>query len=264
MPLEIKCESCGKRYRVDEKFAGKRVKCRNCGASIAVVAEGDDEQDLSALSAASMAGESMGESVSSFVGAPAQFDRSPAREDEGDEQGDEAPLPGGFGAAIRAARSRSDSRRFRLLAYPGAKVVDQALPWLIGAACLIPIIWQGIAHAMASAPAWITFTHFGLIFLLFLVLIVPATTRGIRMAGEMLHFQLPDSAGWRTLGVFSLPFALAALFYWQIEGMSGLIFGLAVGILLVGPLLLVVLQLHWVEAVVAWMMGAQVRNSDGG
>ena len=259
MPLEIKCESCQKRYRVDERFAGKKVKCRNCGAIISVQSNNDDEPDLASLSAAGMAHDAEGESISSFVGVP-HIERpaaAPPRQDDEEESADDSEaLPAGFGAALKMARSRDGVRRFRLLSYPGVQAVDVAMPWVIGALCLIPVLWQGVNIARAASPAWITFTQFGLTLLLFLVVIVPATTRGLRVAANMLHFELPDSAGWRTLGVYSLPFALAAIFYWQIEGMAGLIFGLAVGVLLVGPLLLVVMQLHWVEAVVAWMMGS--------
>lgn len=264
MPLEIKCESCAKRYRVDEGFAGKRVKCRDCGAVISVPA--DTEPDLSAPSSIAIPQDTEGESLSSYAGAyagaQAPTDRPIAASGRDDGHHDESdrnksePLPAGFGAALKMARSRGDVRPFRLLTYPGVKAVDAALPWVMGALCLIPVIWQGINIARATSPAWITFTMFGLTFLLFLAIVVPATTRGLRVASQMLHFELPDSAGRRTLGVFSLPFALAAIFYWQMEGMSGLIFGLALGVLLVGPLLLIVMQLHWVEAVVAWMMGS--------
>ncbi len=228
MPIEIRCESCGKRYRVEDRFAGKRVKCRNCGASIAVSAiDGEDEpQDFSALSAAAMSHDSS-ESIASDVGPP------PSSVDLGAEgEGvatDQPPLPGGFGAAIRAARSRMGVRQFRRLSYPGSKAVDQVLPWVIGAACLIPTLWVGSSKALATTPAWIAFTQLGIIFLLFLVLVIPVTTRGLRMAGQLLHFQLPDTAGWRTLGIFSLPFALAAAFFWQLDGMGGVLFGLAVG-----------------------------------
>ncbi len=253
MPLEIRCETCGKRYRVDERFAGKRVKCRHCEA--AIVVDGDVDADSSSLSAAGSDPQS--ESFASVAGEASESNRSAAAGqsniDDGDK-GDQVALSGGFGAALRMARSREGVRRFRLLAYPGVATVNAFLPWVIGLACLIPVIWQGVNIARDSSPAWVSFTLYGLTLLLFLVAIVPATTHGLRVAAQMLHFQLPQSPGWRTLCVYSLPFALAALFYWQLDGLSGLIFGLAVGVLIAGPLLLVVMQLHWVEAVIAWMM----------
>jgi predicted Zn finger-like uncharacterized protein len=36
MPITISCPSCNKEYRVDDKLAGKKVKCRECGTPISV------------------------------------------------------------------------------------------------------------------------------------------------------------------------------------------------------------------------------------
>jgi predicted Zn finger-like uncharacterized protein len=39
MPLSIECDHCGKRYRVNDSFAGRRVKCKICGLPIEVPAQ---------------------------------------------------------------------------------------------------------------------------------------------------------------------------------------------------------------------------------
>jgi hypothetical protein len=36
MAISCKCDACGKTYTVDEKLAGKRVKCKNCGEAFSV------------------------------------------------------------------------------------------------------------------------------------------------------------------------------------------------------------------------------------
>ena len=41
MAVEIQCGKCSKRFRVADKFAGKRVKCPNCGGPITVPAAGE-------------------------------------------------------------------------------------------------------------------------------------------------------------------------------------------------------------------------------
>ena len=38
MPISFACDQCRKRYTVDETLAGKRVKCKGCGASITIPA----------------------------------------------------------------------------------------------------------------------------------------------------------------------------------------------------------------------------------
>lgn len=38
MSINVQCSRCGKRYKVDERFAGKKAKCQSCGGAIAVPA----------------------------------------------------------------------------------------------------------------------------------------------------------------------------------------------------------------------------------
>lgn len=38
MSISVQCPGCGKRYKVDERFAGKKAKCQSCGAAIPVPA----------------------------------------------------------------------------------------------------------------------------------------------------------------------------------------------------------------------------------
>ena len=52
MPLSVQCGECGAKYSVDEKLAGKRAKCKKCGASMTIPAPasaGAADDDLSAL-----------------------------------------------------------------------------------------------------------------------------------------------------------------------------------------------------------------------
>lgn len=36
MSIKVKCPGCGKRYKVDDRFGGKKAKCQSCGAAMAV------------------------------------------------------------------------------------------------------------------------------------------------------------------------------------------------------------------------------------
>lgn len=38
MSISIACSACGKQYKLDDRFAGKRVKCNRCGSTFAVPA----------------------------------------------------------------------------------------------------------------------------------------------------------------------------------------------------------------------------------
>ena len=36
--IGLVCSQCSHRYRVDEKYVGRRIKCRNCGSPMLVAA----------------------------------------------------------------------------------------------------------------------------------------------------------------------------------------------------------------------------------
>ncbi|HSU66467.1 MAG TPA: zinc-ribbon domain-containing protein [Tepidisphaeraceae bacterium] len=38
MPISVECGGCGKQYRVDDRAAGKKVRCKDCGSTFAVPA----------------------------------------------------------------------------------------------------------------------------------------------------------------------------------------------------------------------------------
>ena len=45
MSIKFACENCGKAYKVPEKFAGKKVKCKQCGDPVRVPAESNASVD---------------------------------------------------------------------------------------------------------------------------------------------------------------------------------------------------------------------------
>lgn len=45
MPINVCCEGCGKAYRVKDESAGKRMKCKECGAAILIPAPDADDFD---------------------------------------------------------------------------------------------------------------------------------------------------------------------------------------------------------------------------
>jgi predicted Zn finger-like uncharacterized protein len=241
MSIQIQCPSCGKRYRVDDRFAGKRVKCRNCSASIVVAADqpADDIEEID-------------EAMEAAVGGPPVQDEVVADARPAPDREDGEDLPQGFGAAIHAARMRPSKRRFSISAYPGAAAAHQHLPWVIGLVCIgLSIHFAMQRVAAAPQPQWHTGLIIGLSMLLFLVAAVPLANRGLKRTAEMLRFDLPQGTGWRMLGLYSLPVLLAMMLS---DSVPGVICGILVGILMLMPLIWATFQLHWVEAVVAWMM----------
>lgn len=61
MPIEVQCGGCGKRYNVGDQFAGKKAKCKNCGAVMVVPqpvpVEAAPDMDYDALAALESTGQ---------------------------------------------------------------------------------------------------------------------------------------------------------------------------------------------------------------
>jgi hypothetical protein len=47
MPISLTCSSCDSRFKVKEQFAGRKIKCPECGQGIAVPALQEDEEEES-------------------------------------------------------------------------------------------------------------------------------------------------------------------------------------------------------------------------
>lgn len=72
MPISIQCPECRQEYKVDDKLAGKKVKCRECGAPIIVGGgEGTRTGTRAGTAAGTRAGTSAGTSAGSMAGAEA-------------------------------------------------------------------------------------------------------------------------------------------------------------------------------------------------
>ncbi len=46
MPIVLHCPGCGKRYEVESTLAGKRTRCKQCGESFRIPANGSEDRDV--------------------------------------------------------------------------------------------------------------------------------------------------------------------------------------------------------------------------
>jgi hypothetical protein len=83
MSIKFAC-SCGKAYKVPEKFAGKRVKCKQCGEAIRVPSESETSVQSSRAAAVSKR---------SVLGGSQRVAQEDDDEEEMDDDEDEAPKP---------------------------------------------------------------------------------------------------------------------------------------------------------------------------
>src|SRR4051812_46368240 len=101
MDMNVRCEGCGKRYRVKRSLEGKRTKCKGCGAMMVLTDEAaaPEVEDLAAWR----------DLENAASPAPAEMESAPA-----------------FSATASAARvARGD-----YVDLPGEEVIDRVLPWV--------------------------------------------------------------------------------------------------------------------------------------
>jgi hypothetical protein len=120
MPIVTTCGECGKSYRVDDKFAGKKAKCKACGAAMVVptppppppVAKtSDDDFDFGAL--ADMEG-----SAKVDASAPMAMTAPPpaaAKEPK-------SSAPAALGVPTRTVKPKAKAPKFQLLSGANAGV----------------------------------------------------------------------------------------------------------------------------------------------
>ncbi len=179
MAIQVQCTSCGKQYNADEKLAGRRIRCRQCGATFQIPAPPSEEGagDLGALadlerSQASHAGESMLAGGSGVRRSPATRDFS--QEYPSEEDDDSGPSRVTFN-------------------YPGAAVVDRWLPVILTLGGLA-MVALSIDHNDDTNQIWIVAARALALFIAYFVVLAPMGLKGIEMAARDFKFGLPRGA----------------------------------------------------------------------
>src|SRR5439155_5071584 len=121
MPIEVKCDSCGKRYLAPEQMVGKRIRCRKCTATFVVPEPMPAEDPFDPLNQLAALQEGFGHD--STINGHSQID---------------LPVPEEELVAVSSPRYRA---RFT---YPYAAVVDRWLPILL----------------LVGGPVWVAVTTF--------------------------------------------------------------------------------------------------------
>jgi hypothetical protein len=281
MPITAICQSCHHQFQAPDTFAGKRVKCRHCGqvfqvpaanpsggdvglpvdlASLESVASLEASGTLSGVPRASRAGSlSGGTAVSrSTAGRPsintppasaspapnrpqqAVTSVPPAADDDGDD-GDPT-IPG--------ARRPN----FPVLSYPGAAVVDQALPLILMVMGLgwLALLVSGDTEA-AGKPV-IKLGRFVVPVLFYWAIIFPFVYGALRKAAEELNYHLPPNAKLRAFGSYLPAFVFATALWVMGEGsLPGMVVGLTMGLVLSSAIVFLLYRLR--ESEVATTVG---------
>jgi len=231
MPIVVACGACGKKYSVGDHLAGKRGKCKACGAVFSVPVGGagapvksaparqfdeessldPSEPDLSALSAVTESG--VGTSVAeSIVAVP--------KAGPGDEPDSE-----------ESERSRDADDEFAPRATKGLLGPAEAyLPKILLALGVGVPTLLSIKFALDRPSPWIELSGLGAMLLLVFLLILPVSMIGLRSSLRKLRIGMPSHAKSRLLGAIAMPLGGVILGYWM-GGPQGMIAGALGGLI---------------------------------
>lgn len=229
MSITASCGNCGKTYQAPDRMAGKSVRCKACG-EIFRIDSGDGGVDLDALSQSVSDEEFPTHQASAMhgkaIGGPSLDEHGRARIHRDDDV--EA-----FHVAGNRVGSQRSNYRFR---YPGAKAVDQLLPWVL---VILAFFLVGNASMTSEAvigetpPTGVGISRMLILFAAYLFIIFPVSHVAIKMAATKMRFSLPNAAVWRSFAAFTPVLMMGGWLFVRSGGAGiALTMGLLVGVAL--------------------------------
>lgn len=258
MAIVIQCTECKRKYQADERTAGKRVRCKHCGALFDVpplrLATGPVlEDDLASVLGTMEPPPPTGERP---LPGPAIVKTGPvssklnAVSSSMQRTGD----PGDI--ALNGDAPRADFRRPNWsLRYPGSKEVDTWLPVLLflgGWGWLVAETWRG----NETEQTWIAVLRVSVLFLLFMAVIFPLGFVAISSAAKRCRYSFPDKPAWRVMAVLTIPFVLSCILWLVAGDLFSLAAGAILGMAVAGLGFWLLLRLNGQEAVTTGLFAA--------
>lgn len=200
MPITASCGNCGKTYQAPDRMAGKSVRCKQCGEIFRIDA-GDVGVDLDALSN-SVSDEEFPTHQGTAV-RQATRAGGPALDEHGRPSIERPSDVEAFTIRGHGAGGPRSNYRFR---YPGAKAVDQLLPWVLVALAFFLVGNASLtneADVLTAPSTGVGISRMAILFAAYLFVVFPASHVALKMASTKMRFSLPSSAIWRSFAAFS-------------------------------------------------------------
>ena len=218
--IMVACPNCQARYRISDKLAGRRVKCRRCGAVV-------DVPEIYATSSKGAATDSTpGVEAAKAGGRPAaaKHQRHGATTREADTE------------VLEIADADETTHGLRIntpFAFRFASELDQSTPWLAAVLCMVWIVTSIVRHGAGHEP-WMGPTRAALAIIGYVCIVFPIGMVGLRMGMTRVKVGLPHAHRLRGFAVFILPFAFGYA-PWIVTGdsadlVTGIVFGLGLGL----------------------------------
>ena len=260
MALQVECQECGARYNVGENLAGKRAKCKKCGATMQIpapVAEATDD----AMSAMMELAQGEGPAPDVAPGGPRRGGKAAAKTIPSHWTPESVVVEEASSPAKRRSRSRAISidpavpARLLALCYVAA---------LLGFGALIHVSIGGEAPARALGAVW-GFVAANLLF--FFLIAGPATLLGVFVGMKIFGEDLAEGAYTRSLGLAAAPLVIILIIAGLLKGGVLPQKGPAAAVLLMllllpGTFVLVkfFFELGWLKAIVPWVLAGIIGS----
>ncbi|MDB5171501.1 MAG: hypothetical protein JWN51_274 [Phycisphaerales bacterium] len=247
MQISVGCADCGSRYDVDEKFVGRKVKCKHCGNTFTITADsqgGDPPDPFANLTLA------------------------PTPEPEVAPSPVERPKGPAFGYSSPAAEGRRPRGSVgRAGRDTGSVGVDSATPYVLFlyvAASVVSGIYATVKlysnldqHAAGALVghvwSWVIVWN-----ILFFAIVGPLAWLGVWITSRIFNFDMVDSPYLRACGVAALPVVL--FFMTQMLPANPVLIGTM--LLAILPItfymLMHVFDLDWAGSAVAFVLGGML------
>ncbi len=236
MIISVECSHCGQSYKVEDRLAGKRVKCKSCGKAFLV-----EVLDTPGFRR---------EEEPSIARAPARSVESEARREVEQNEEEVAPQlpdyiePKYIGDPVLVRRGWNPPYKV-----PLSLMLDQ---WLPLALFIGGLIWIFAATLdLHGAKPWIGWTHAFVLLGVAMAVVMPLINLGYRLAGRKAGFAPPPHSKFRAIASAAIPVAIIYVF-WSIEGNVGaMLLGAIFGTLLFAGSSWLFLRLRPEQAVTA-------------
>ena len=154
MPIHVQCRKCGREYDIKEKFAGRTLPCKECGAKFRVPAEAADEfvdydDDFDDMFGGDSSGSSRRRRSSSSPSRSSASSGSSAKRKRS-RSADEAPPPPSRSGS-RRSKSPSKSRRSKAAPPPEDFLDSDKFRYVAVGVIAVMIILAGIWWAITVA-----------------------------------------------------------------------------------------------------------------
>lgn len=246
MPIDFRCQGCGKHYRVRDEFAGRVAECKNCGTKMTVPRSGDQEQPRSSSSPSiGFADEESAPRQPARPAAqrPAPNEYETAPEPEGEPEQDYSDDESGYDdsesesgeVGIGAEPDDQPLRNFDVKddepEQTRARRVRQTplLPDIVGET-VVPLAAIAIGlgggafvagkAALNSSSPLIGFVLLAVAIGLFFVVMLPLAIKALEAAANKLGFELANALKLQTMGLLAIPTGAATFGYFE-NGISG-------------------------------------------